>query len=67
MSIGGGRSCMSTCLGRGSVTARRAGTGTRMGGAIRKMSEYQTKAGNLECMNVLNNFCFHVYAQMSLF
>ena len=45
-----------------------------------KMFECQTKAGNQECMNVLNNFishsltldmlnnfCFHVYAQKSLF
>ena len=43
-----------------------------------KMSEFQTKAGNQECFwkleilknypwDVLNNFCFHVYAQKSLF
>ena len=39
------------------------------------MSECQTKAGNQECFeklgksweNLLNNFCFHVYAQKSLF
>ena len=45
------------------------------------MSERQTKAGNQECFaklanlqnlqidpwDMLNNFCFHVYAQKSLF
>ena len=44
------------------------------------MSECQTKAGNQECLakltisishsltlDMLNNFCFHVYAQKSLF
>jgi len=46
------------------------------------MSERQTKAGNKECIenlkklrnlqtidpwDMLNNFCFHVYAQKSLF
>ena len=42
------------------------------------MSERQTKAGNQECFanlqnlqidpwDMLNNFCFHVYAQNSLF
>ena len=39
------------------------------------MSECQTKAGNQECfeklthsltLDMLNNFCFHVYAQYSL-
>ena len=48
-----------------------------------KMSECQTKAGNQECLaklaklslsishsltlDMLNNFCFHVYAQKSVF
>ena len=27
---------------------------------FRKNAECQTKAGNQECLNVLNNFCFHV-------
>ena len=47
------------------------------------MSEWQTKAGNQKCLaklakltlsishsltlDMLNNFCFHVYAQKSLF
>ena len=30
------------------------------------MSERQTKAGNQERYEVLENFCFHVYAQKSL-
>ena len=34
----------------------------------KNMSECQTKAGNQEhSLNTLNNFCFHVYAQKSLF
>ena len=40
----------------------------------KNMSECQTKAGNQEhslthslSLNILNNFCFHVYAQKSLF
>ena len=32
-----------------------------------KISERQTKARNNECLNVQNNFCFHVNALMSLF
>ena len=34
---------------------------------VKKMSESQTKAGNhLLTLDILNNFCFHVYAQKSL-
>ena len=40
---------------------------------VKKKSECQTKAGNQECFesvkfdpwDMLNNFCFHVYAQKS--
>ena len=41
---------------------------------VKKISERQTKAGNLAnlhshslTLDMLNNFCFHVYAQKSLF
>ena len=31
------------------------------------MSDKSWEPGMYECLNVLNNFCFHVYAQKSLF
>ena len=56
-------------------------TGSVAADDVKKMSERQTKAGNQECFaklanlhnlqidpwDMLNNFCFHVYAQKSLF